>query len=161
MAYPYHAISKVLLIDLAAWYNSIYLNKFLKTLKEKAFLKLKKFPENGLSSIAISSAVTFEDFDNAVTAPLFGFKNAKDYWEKSSCKQFITAIDRPSLLINAQDDTFISKSCFPFDEAKINGNFYLETPKYGGHVGFNSIRSGKKEHWSENRILNFVKHTIS
>ena len=58
---------------------------------------------------AILNSKNFEDFDNAVTAPLFGFKNAKDYWAQCSSKQFIPSIKTPTLVINAKDDSFLSK----------------------------------------------------
>jgi len=146
---------------LANWNNTIYLNRFLKTLKEKSLAKNQKFPESSLDTTAILNAKTFEDFDNAVTAPLFGYKNAKDYWTQCSSKQFLPAIKIPTLIINAQDDTFLSKSCFPFNEATKNSNLYLEVSEYGGHVGFNTTVIGKDQLWSENRITSFIQHIIS
>jgi predicted alpha/beta-fold hydrolase len=131
-------------------------------LKEKSITKLEKFSEtNVLNRNAIINATNFEDFDNAVTAPLFGFKNAKDYWKQSSSKPLLTTIQIPTLIISALDDTFLSQSCYPFDEATINNNLFLETPKYGGHVGFNTVVYGKDKLWSEKRILSFIKHIIS
>jgi len=145
---------------LSTWENSVYMNRFLKTLKEKTFLKMKKFPKSKINSENVLNAKTFEDFDNAVTAPLFGFKNAEDYWAKCSSKKFIPRIQKPTLLINALDDSFLSKSCFPFKEVKNHEYFNLETPKYGGHVGFNSIFK-KDSFWSEKRIFDFINHIIS
>ncbi|MFK5957303.1 MAG: alpha/beta fold hydrolase [Lutibacter sp.] len=146
---------------LSSWQNSVYMNRFLKTLKEKTFLKLRKFPKNNIHKEKVLNAKNFQDFDDAVTAPLFGYKNAEDYWVKCSSKQFIPAIKKPTLLINALDDSFLSKSCFPLDEAKNHTYFNLETPRYGGHVGFNSFVFKKKIFWSENRILEFINHIIS
>lgn len=146
---------------LANWNNTIYLNRFLKTLKEKSLVKNQKFPKSTLDTEAIRSAKTFEEFDNAVTAPLFGYKNAKDYWTQCSSKQFLSAIKTPTLIINAKDDTFLSESCFPFKEANENSKLYLEVPKYGGHVGFNTTVVGKDLLWSENRVTSFIQHIIS
>lgn len=141
--------------------NLLYQNMFMKTLKEKALLKLNKFPEANLNKVAIESSKTFKDFDNAVTAPLFGYKNAEDYWQTNSSKQFIPEIQKPALLINALDDSFLSESCFPFSETKNHQKVYFETPKYGGHAGFNSTLFGKDLLWSEKRVLEFIKHNIS
>lgn len=146
---------------LSSWNNSIYMNRFLKTLKEKSLIKMNKFPTNNLNKSAILNAKTFEDFDNAVTAPLFGFKNAKDYWAQCSSKQFIPTIKNPTLIINAKDDTFLSESCFPFLEVKNHKHVYLEVPTYGGHVGFNTSIVGKDQLWSENRVTQFIQHIIS
>lgn len=146
---------------LSKWHNTIYLNRFLKTLKEKSLLKLEKFPNSGLNKEAIVNAKTFSDFDDAVTAPLFGYKNAKDYWSNCSSKQFLKEIKHPTLLINALDDSFLNESCYPFNEAKNNNNFSFEVSVYGGHVGFNTSVFGRDLLWSEKRILQFIQHIIS
>jgi len=133
----------------------------MTSLKEKTLLKLDKFPENNINKEDLLNATTFEDFDTTVTAPLFGFKDAKDYWTKCSSKQFIPAIKKPTLLINALDDSFLSKSCYPIQEAKNHPYFNLELPKYGGHVGFNNATFRKDLMWSEQRIFDFINHIIS
>ncbi len=148
-------------IALSSWYNTIYIKRFMRSLKKKTLLKLEKFPDCKLDKKAIAKAKTFTDFDNAVTAPLFGYKNAQDYWRQCSSKQFLKDIKLPTLIINALDDTFLSESCYPFNEAKNNTNLMLETPKYGGHVGFNTSYFGNDLLWSENRILNYINHIIS
>ncbi|SNR36422.1 YheT family hydrolase [Lutibacter flavus] len=146
---------------LSKWHNAVYLNRFMSTLKEKSILKLEKFPNSGLNKEAILNAENFRDFDNAVTAPLFGYKNAHDYWKKCSSKQFLEGINLPTLLINALDDSFLSESCYPFEAAKNHKYLTLEVPKYGGHVGFNTSFFGKDLLWSEKRILHFIQHIIS
>lgn len=147
--------------SLAKWQNTLYINRFLKSLKNKTLHKTTKFPNNNLNLIDIKNAKDFKDFDDAVTAPLAGYKNAKDYWTKCSSKQFLSNIKLPTLIINALDDTFLSTSCFPFEEAENNENVYLETPKYGGHVGFNTSIAKNDRLWSENRVHQFIQHIIS
>lgn len=140
--------------------NRLYLNMFMKTLKDKALMKLEKFPEARLDKEEIINAKNFEDFDNAVTAPLFGFINAKDYWKQGSSKQFIKNVNKPVLVINAKDDSFLSKSCYPFKETENHNYVYFEAPDYGGHVGFNSTVLGKDLYWSEKRIVEFIQPLI-
>lgn len=147
--------------ELSKLKNKIYLTRFLKSLKEKSLLKINNFPKNKLNKQAILSAKNFIEFDDAVTAPLFGFKDAADYYAQSSSINFISSIKNPTLLINALDDTFLSKSCYPFKKAEKNPYLNLEIPKYGGHVGFNTSIIEKDELWSENRILQFIHHIIS
>ena len=107
------------------------------------------------------NAKTFNNFDDAVTAPLFGYKNAKDYYTHCSSKQFLKDINIPTLLINALDDSFLSASCHPFQEAENNKKLFFEASKYGGHVGFNSSLFEKNTCWSENRVLQFINYNIS
>lgn len=142
-------------------HNWFYLNRFLKTLKKKSLNKIEKFPEANLSTEAILSAKTFEDFDNAVTAPLFGFKNAEDYWKQSSSIYLLNEITTPSLLLNAKDDTFLGENCYPIQYAENNLYLNLEIPNYGGHVGFNSSFNSNRNLWSEKRVYQFIKHIIS
>lgn len=146
---------------LSHWENKVYIKRFLISLIKKSIAKHQKFPNSVLNPTAIKNAKNFIDFDNAVTAPLFGFKNAQDYWTKCSSKQFLKNINVPTLLINALDDTFLSESCYPFKEASENKNLYFETPKYGGHVGFNTYIGKRDLLWSENRVLEFMNHIIS
>ena len=98
---------------------------------------------------------TFKDFDDLYTAPIFGFKDAEDYWEKASCKPFLGHISVPTLLINAADDPFLTPPCYPYEEAAANPLLHLEIPRFGGHVGFIAF-NGKGEYWSESRAISFI-----
>ena len=140
--------------------NKLYLNVFLKTLKEKALQKSRQFPNSFLSSDYIQKIKSFKELDDLYTAPANGFKNAEDYWQKASCKQFIPTIRTKSLLINALDDPFFTVESYPIDEAKEHEHFYLETPKYGGHVGFMTYLNTNKLPWCEQRIIAFLRHEI-
>ena len=132
--------------------NFLYTQRFLITLSKKMRLKYQQFPED-LDISFLKKVKTLTDFDDYFTSKINGFKDADDYYLKASSKQFIPNISKPTLLINAIDDPFLSKSCFPISEAQNNTNFNLMTPKYGGHVGF--ISSGEF-YWSEYEILNFL-----
>ena len=101
------------------------------------------------------SIKTFEDFDNRYTAPIHGFLNAKDYWSKCSCKQYLGSINIPTLLINARNDPFLGKACYPVEESKNNPCFFLEMPKSGGHVGFVTFKSNG-EYWHETKVAAFA-----
>ena len=51
---------------------------------------------------------TIYDFDNLITAPIHGFKNADDYYEKCSSKNFIRNIQIPTQILNAMNDPFLT-----------------------------------------------------
>jgi len=140
--------------------NKLYMKKFLETLKSKTLEKLERFPDSFLKKDKILAVQNFYDYDNLYTAPAHGFKNAEDYWEKSSSKPCLPKIKIPTLMVSALDDTFLSKSCYPFEIAKNHNSLYLETPKYGGHVGFNSKIFSKNGFWLEKRILEFLKQYL-
>jgi hypothetical protein len=144
--------------SLSTFWNKIYMERFLITLKQKALEKLKLFPNSFLNQEKIKNATNFFDFDNLYTAPAHGFIDANDYWSKCSSKQFIPEIKIPSLLVTAQDDPFLSPTCFPVKEAQENVFFTLEMTKYGGHVGFNDKFPTSQGLWLEDRIVNFFQN---
>ncbi len=137
--------------------NKLYILRFLRSLIEKGVEKAEKYPDSILDADEIRRSKNFIDLDNSLTAPLFGFKDAFDYWQQSSSKQFLKDISIPTLVLSALDDTFLSESCYPFEIAQNHNSLYLETPKYGGHVGFNSPMWKSLNNWSERRIADFIK----
>ena len=132
--------------------NVLYKWRFLRTLSNKMHLKHKQYPKE-LDLKHLKNVKNLTDFDEYFTSKINGFKDANDYYFKASSRQFIPSISKPTLLINAKDDPFLSKSCFPINEAKKSKCFHLMTPRYGGHVGF--ISKGDF-YWSEYEILNFI-----
>ncbi|MDX5442428.1 MAG: alpha/beta fold hydrolase, partial [Hymenobacteraceae bacterium] len=120
---------------LAKLQNRVYLNRFLKTLRAKMAQKAQQLPGQ-LDITDYEKLTTFEQFDNRFTAPIHGFKDAEDYYARCSSKQFLPHIEIPTLVVNAQNDPFLSKECFPFQEAARNPHVFLEVPEQGGHVGF-------------------------
>ncbi len=142
--------------------NYIFMQRFLRSLKKKTFQKLHKHPNAIIHKKAVKNAENFYDFDTAVTAPLFGFKDAQDYWKQNSCKPFLSKITIPTLLINALDDSFLSKTCHPFEEAKANKYLHFMPTTFGGHVGFNHPFIGKSEQWLEKKLIHFLhQHHIT
>ncbi len=137
--------------------NWIYLNQFLMSLKPKARKKAQLFPGKFDLQTALKSR-NFREFDTAYTAPVNGFKDCFDYWEKASCLPVLKNITVPTLLINAKDDTFLSPSCFPYEVAEQNPNFHLEVSERGGHLGFMSPDT-EGYLWTEHRAWDFVHNT--
>lgn len=115
--------------------NWIYSNRFKKYLLAKLRIKQKMFPDR-ITRKEIKNVRTLKDFDDIYTAPAHGFKDAFDYYQKCSCKQFLPHIKVPCLMINAKNDSFLGKNCYPFEEVENNRHLQMEVPTFGGHVGF-------------------------
>ncbi|NPA44445.1 MAG: alpha/beta fold hydrolase [Chlorobi bacterium] len=141
---------------LSKGFNKVYQYRFIKSLRKKSEEKFQLFPNNNLNENKILASKSFKEFDNYFTAKANGFKNADDYWKKSSSKQFIKFINKPTLLISALDDPFLNESCYPFEEAKNHKHFNFLPTKYGGHVGFYQNFNSKKNTWLNDTILNFI-----
>jgi predicted alpha/beta-fold hydrolase len=140
--------------------NKVYIEIFFKTMKNKVLEKAHKFPEYSLDKDKLFKATKFKHLEHLYTVPIFGFESPEDYWKKASSKPYLLHIDRPTLLVNAKDDTFLSKECFPFEEARDSKFFHLEAPNYGGHVGFMTSFKPKENTWLELRIERFIRENI-
>jgi uncharacterized protein len=139
---------------LAAIANKIYMKRFLKFLHQKIKIKMKMFPGQ-IDDKDFHLIKTFKDFDDRYTSKIHGFRDAEDYWQKSSSIYFIPEIKVSTLIVNAPNDPFLAEDCFPFSEVKENTFVGLETPKAGGHVGFVSFNKAG-EYWSEQRVAEFL-----
>ncbi|MCH2032990.1 MAG: alpha/beta fold hydrolase [Tenacibaculum sp.] len=146
--------------ELSKLKNKIYMKEFLRTLKSKVLLKAEKFPDFNPDKKLIAKASTFRDFEEIYTAPVFGFDGPEDYWAKASSKPYLSKINQKALLINAKDDSFLSLDCYPYEIAENSENFYLMTPKYGGHVGFVSTFNDEV-FWIENQIVSFIQNQLN
>ncbi|MFT4762414.1 MAG: putative alpha/beta-fold hydrolase [Paraglaciecola sp.] len=135
--------------------NWIYLRRFIKNLNQKAIDKKQVFGDEiplDLNNLPRN----FDEFDEIITGPIHGYKNAEDYWIRCSSLQFLPNIKIPTLLVNAMDDTFLSDQCYPMELAEKHRFFHFEMPEHGGHVGFTTFGNGGR-YWSEERALDFIK----
>ncbi len=138
--------------------NWLYMKRFLRMLHKKIKAKMAILPGR-ISDEGYENIKTFRDFDNRYTAPIHGFKDAEDYWEKCSSLPAIPDINVPTLIVNAMNDPFLSKACYPIKEADQNSRIYLEMPRSGGHVGFPEFNP-ENLYWSEKRVVAFINHLL-
>ena len=118
-------------------FSRIYDRHFLKTLRQKALAKLDRYP--GLfDAAALNRATNIYEFDDAVTAPVHGFRDAHDYYAQSSSLGFLSRVAVPTLLLSAIDDPFLPAAVL--DEVReiavTNPCLRVEFTEHGGHVGF-------------------------
>jgi predicted alpha/beta-fold hydrolase len=136
---------------LSHWDNRAYQWVFLSTLKAKYRQKQRVYPMD-LSLDAPRAMTSLKDFDNLYTAPVHGYVNAEDYYQKNSPVNTLESVEQPVLILNASNDSFLSELCLPISLAQRSKNIYLEAPKYGGHVGF-YLPSGP--YYNETRVSEF------
>lgn len=136
--------------------NALYAKRFKGNLIEKLRLKQQLYPEFILDN-DIENIKTLKDFDDIYTSKAHGFKDAMDYYSQSSSLQFLEYIKVPTLIINALNDSFLGKECYPVDIAQKHKNLYLELPKYGGHVGFYGENNFT---YTEKRTLEFLDNIL-
>lgn len=139
-------------VSLSKGFNRLYTRMFLQTLKPKCEAKLKQFP--GLFDVhAMRAARDLYAFDNAVTAPLHGYRDADDYWHRASAKHVLNDITVPTLVLNALNDPFLPGVHLP---RRASRQVVLEYPAHGGHVGFavGGVPDGLG--WLPQRLLHFL-----
>ena len=103
---------------------------------------------------------SFLAFDNAVTAPLNGFRDAEDYYARSSSGPFLRHIRTPTLVVHAEDDPFMSPDIIP-GPRDLSSAVRLEVSRHGGHVGFVSAgRYGEPVYWLEHRIPAWLRDRL-
>ena len=133
--------------------NRFYEQRFLKKLSVKIKLKAVQHP-NVISDEGIEQMRDFDEFHDRYTAPLHGYESKDDFFNKATCDQFLQAIDRPVLIVNAENDPMLGERCYPYDAARSNEFLFLEVSRRGGHVGFTIKRKGPS--YIEHRTHQFL-----
>ncbi|MDN7178147.1 alpha/beta fold hydrolase [Caballeronia sp. SEWSISQ10-4 2] len=142
-----HAISR--------GFGMVYTRSFLKTLKCKALVKLDQYP--GLfDRDAMLAARTLHAFDNAVTAPLHGFRDTDDYWTRATTRPYLPRIAIPTLLLNARNDPFLPGRVLP-SATEVSAAVTLDQPAHGGHVGFMTGPFPGRIDWLSQRVFGYLQ----
>jgi predicted alpha/beta-fold hydrolase len=139
--------------------NALYHGHFVRGLKarmrRKARLFPDRFPLNGLARLR-----TLREFDDAITAPHFGYRDAADYYFRASACRVVQRIATPALILTAQDDPVVPFSLFDGPEIHGNRRITLLAPEQGGHCAFLSRWSGWERFWAEARVVEFCRERV-
>ncbi len=142
-------------------FNRFYRERLMRQLRAKTRQKAALINAAGGDAYRAIMGITLEDFDNAVTAPLHGFVDAKDYYRKNACEQFLPDIRVPTLIIRAIDDPFFHPD-MPHDVLQANPNLYAGIVQHGGHVGFmEGTTPYNKQDWAQRQAARFFKTVIN
>lgn len=148
---------------LSRGFSRLYERHFLRSLRRKAEEKGRRFP--GLvRDDALRAARTLRDFDDCVTAPVHGFRDADDYYTRSSSLGFLPAIRVPALLLSAADDPFLPAAVLGEVRAAALANpaLELEFPPHGGHAGFVAGPAPwRADYYAERRVTEWLGEKAS
>jgi predicted alpha/beta-fold hydrolase len=136
-----------------------YVNRFLATLKQKTKWLMATFPEmrDRLDLRAVLRAKTFREMDDAATAPIHGFRDADDYYDRSSSIHFLSAITTPTLCVSAEDDPFLPIEALRRAKAIASPSIEFRITAGGGHTGFIAGSSPWRcEYWAEELVVNWL-----
>lgn len=118
-------------------FAKVYQKYFLDSLKRKAVEKQSRYSDLPRTEI-IQAIRTLRAFDDTITAPVHGFRDAIDYYTRSSSIHYLRDITVDTLLLNAVDDPFLPQDVL-IDVSQLaaqNSNLTADFPRRGGHAGF-------------------------
>lgn len=136
--------------------NRVYEIKFVRGLSRLFRRKAMLFP--GRYDVSTLNGIrSIREFDEKITAPYSGFRDADDYYARVSSSRLATQIALPSLIIYSTDDPFIR--LLPETRDKLRSNDfvkYIETGR-GGHCAFLAAPNGYDGRWAERTVVEFLQ----
>jgi predicted alpha/beta-fold hydrolase len=144
-------------------FSRLYQAHFLRSLRRKALEKSARFPEAIRPDVVLRPRTLYE-FDDLVTAPVHGFRDADDYYSRSSSLPYLARIRVRTLLLSARDDPFLPAAVL--DEvreiARENPSLQAEFVEHGGHVGFISgSLPWRPLYYAEWRVAEFLASAMT
>ena len=135
--------------------NRLYQRYFMKKLRQsyrrRQRLRPDLYPpgrEQGLSTV--------RQFDEVITAPSGGYRDAADYYERSSAGPRLLDIDRPAFVLAAQDDPMVPGHSVARWPLPASGRIHREMTPTGGHVGFAGPTMAPGFFWAAERVLDVL-----
>jgi hypothetical protein len=139
--------------------SRIYQKKLLNDLKASVRRKAARL-SLPVAVNALDGLTSFHAFDDRITAPLHGFRDAKHYYTESSSRQFLNRIRVPTLIVHAADDPFMPKSAIP-EANELSDTVEFDLHRHGGHVGFVSGRlPWRSRYWLEDRVPAWLRRKL-
>lgn len=152
------------------------LGKYLERAITKEVKKMAKhlysYHPNEFDLEAIKRINSIWSFDHELVIERLGFNSVEAYYEASNALQLISQLNKPTLILYAEDDPLFDPTIIPDLKVASSRNFAIDLviTKYGGHVGYISSKSCQNQFsdpdrwWAWNRILDWFieqQHSFS
>ena len=134
--------------------NALYQRHFVRGLKARMRRKARLFPGSFVLD-GLERLRTLREFDDAITAPHFGYRDAADYYFRASACRVVQQVAVPALILAAQDDPVVPFRIFEGAEVRGNRRITLLAPERGGHCAFVSRSAGWERFWAEARVVEY------
>jgi uncharacterized protein len=107
---------------------------------------------------ALKQVRSIRDFDEAITAPRWGFSSAAAYYKQASPLYQLDRLKVPSMLLQADDDPWVTASTAEQLQLQKH-NFPLEVllTRGGGHNGFHSHGDHPLACWGDRLVAAWLK----
>jgi uncharacterized protein len=167
---PFDNERNINFVQKAGFNKLAYNGALLASLKKTALRQLERLSDSEeakkLDYDKIAQAETISDLENAVIAPLFGFRDNIDYYRQTNCLRFLDDIRVPTIIMNAADDPFFDPDFFPFEKGchsyegrQKHSPITLVRTQHGGHLGFMFHKDEKGE--IENKDVSFMPQELA
>jgi uncharacterized protein len=127
---------------------------FLRGLRSLLRMKAHQIAPLGIDVRAGLKSRTCREYDDRITAPLYGFTSCDDYYRKSSARPLLQRISIPTLLVSSLDDPILGDACYPKPE-ELAPSVEMELSERGGHLGFLHGSPLEIRSWMEERTIQF------
>ncbi|MGF1681003.1 hydrolase [Photobacterium minamisatsumaniensis] len=132
-------------------FSKIYQRYLLASMKRNLGKKISAQPEAmPLKQEQAASIRSLWQFDEEVTAPLHGFDDANDYYQRCSGLTKLATVTIPLRVIHAKDDPFMTADVIP--SHPLPAHIEYDLCHHGGHVGFVSGSWHKPDFWLEHTV---------
>jgi hypothetical protein len=133
--------------------NRVYERRFLSAMVRRIRAKARVFP--GRYPVdELPRLRSLYDFDDRVTAPLAGFRDAAHYYSTQSARQFLAEIRIPALVIQAKDDPLIPFETFAEPALRSNPYIDFRATRHGGHLGY--LARGEHRFWLDRTVVAWI-----
>lgn len=137
--------------------NRLYQWSFMRSLRRRLRRKRRLHPEL-YDTRDIRRVRTIRQFDERFTAPHGGYRDADDYYERTSSLPVIHRIRVPTLVLHAEDDPIVPPEAFRDRAFEDNPHVLLVLTPRGGHTAFIArAAEGEDRRWAENRVVDFCR----
>jgi uncharacterized protein len=137
----------------------VYTRYFMRKLLRKTRLK-RELLAASCDMPRVQRARTLREFDDLLTAPLHGFRDAEEYYASSSSAGYLPRIRVPTLLLHAVDDPFLPPAAIPHRAIRDNPALTERFTRSGGHVGFVAGSPLTPLFWAEREAADFLAQRL-
>ena len=136
--------------------NRLYEWRFVRELESLFRRKAKLFPDI-FHLTHLRKFGSIREFDNDITAPYSGFRDADDIYSAISSSRWAERIGVPTLVVQSQDDPFIRLLQPTRDKLTSNLQIAFVEVRRGGHCGFVAQHM---RWWAEATVEAFFRHVL-
>ncbi len=143
-------------------FSQFYQKYLLKSMRNTLIAKMRSINYDALIQLKqeqVREISSFREFDEKVTAPVHGFKDADDYYRQCSAISYLKSIQTPTYILHSKDDPFMNENVVPTVN-ELSSKVTLELSEKGGHVGFMTGTPWRPITWFHQRIFAYAERFV-